>query len=263
MAHEKLAGGYLNMNFILYSESNRIAISKLAGETLPGEVAPVEEVTEVARPSPLPDRPAATGSIFVGWLALLGWWIGRVASPATYESPAVVLLALPAILHPIRLVQAGIIYTGTAQRYGQIRVAFLSAPRRCLLTPGTREDVINVNVVYPLACFLSALSHLLVPLKEIAASLPRLVTFNRTGLKVRIHSQCPTRSGLASLPVCKGWFASLFARESFPRSGDSVRDFLIYLEGFPTSIPPFHRKMIRRKDDKADLLVKTCGKQIK
>lgn len=27
-----------------------------------GEVAPVEEVTGVARPSPLPDRPAATGS---------------------------------------------------------------------------------------------------------------------------------------------------------------------------------------------------------
>lgn len=27
-----------------------------------GEVTPVEEVTGVARPSPLPDRPAATGS---------------------------------------------------------------------------------------------------------------------------------------------------------------------------------------------------------
>ncbi|GFY94556.1 hypothetical protein Acr_09g0010020 [Actinidia rufa] len=44
-------------------------------------------------------------------LACFAWLVDRanpwVASPATYSSPAVVLLALPAILHPIRLVQAG------------------------------------------------------------------------------------------------------------------------------------------------------------
>lgn len=43
--------------------------------------------------------------LLVAWFA---WLVDRanpwVASPATYESPAVVLLALPAILHPIRLV---------------------------------------------------------------------------------------------------------------------------------------------------------------
>jgi hypothetical protein len=38
----------------------------------------------------------------------------------------------------------------------EAQVPFLSAPRRCLLTPGTGEDVLNV--VYPLASFLSALS---------------------------------------------------------------------------------------------------------
>lgn len=44
-------------------------------------------------------------------MACFAWLVDRanpwVASPATYESPALVLLALPAILHPIRLVQAG------------------------------------------------------------------------------------------------------------------------------------------------------------
>lgn len=32
-----------------------------------------------------------------------------------------------------------------------------------------------------------------------------------------MNSQSPTRSGLACLPFCKGWLASLFAGESFPR----------------------------------------------
>ncbi|GAB2303603.1 hypothetical protein Dimus_037590 [Dionaea muscipula] len=49
--------------------------------------------------------------------------------------------------------------------------------------------MLKQNHLLPLECLSRNIccQHLLVPLKEIAASLPRLVTFNRTGLKVRIH----------------------------------------------------------------------------
>ncbi|GFZ18754.1 hypothetical protein Acr_27g0004930 [Actinidia rufa] len=99
---------YATINYSTLLESpSPYRFSVIKGRTL-FRVSEVNPHMKDSHPRESPQQQQLDPSL----LACFAWLVDRanpwVASPATYSSPAVVLLALPAILHPIRLVQAAL-----------------------------------------------------------------------------------------------------------------------------------------------------------